>query len=142
MEIEEELVALSEAVRTFLNAPDRYATLATVNMDGLPQQTVMWFAVLDDNTIMMNTKRGRLKDRNLIRDPRASICIENGYQYVTISGGITMLEDQPRAHADIHALAVKYSGKEEGDKMLANDFGKQERITILLSIDKVDANGI
>ncbi len=133
-------MALSEAVRDFLNAPERYATLATVNPDGLPQQTVMWFSLLDDSTILMNTKRGRLKDRNLLRDPRASICVENGYQYVTIAGRVTMIDDAARAQADIHALAVKYSGEEEGDKMAANDFSKQERITLLLSIDKIDAN--
>lgn len=142
MENEATFVALTQAVRDFLNAPERYATLATVNPDGMPQQTVMWFTLLDDDTIMMNTKRGRLKDRNLLRDPRASICVENGYQYVTIAGGITMIEDQARAQADIHALAVKYSGQEAGDKMAADEFGKQTRVTILLSIDNVDANGV
>ena len=135
-------MALTDAVRDYLNAPERYATLATVNWDGLPQQTVMWFALIDDDTIMMNTKRGRMKDRNLVRDPRASICVENGYQYVTISGGVTMIDDQDRAHADIHALAVKYSGQEEADRMLSSDFSTQERVTLLLSIDRVDANQI
>jgi PPOX class probable F420-dependent enzyme len=133
-------VALTAAVRDFLNAPERYATLASVNQDGTPQQTVMWFALLDDDTIMMNTKRGRRKDRNLLRDPRASVCIEGGPQYVTITGRITMVDDPVRGQADIHALAVKYSGQEEADQMTANDFGKQERITLLLSIDHVDAH--
>lgn len=135
-------MALTDAVRSFLNGPERYATLATVNPDGLPQQTVMWFSLLDDDTIMMNTKRGRRKDRNLLRDPRASICVEGGEQYVTITGKITMIEDPARAQADIHALAVKYSGQEMGDEQAANSFGLQERITILLSIDHVDANEI
>ncbi len=125
-------MALSSAVLDFLNAPDRYATLATVNADGLPQQTVMWFSLIDDDTIMMNTKRGRKKDRNLLRDPRASLCFENGYQYVAITGAVTLIDDPKRSQDDIHALAVKYSGKEEGDKLAANDFSKQERITILV----------
>ena len=142
MGIEDNLVALTGAVRSFLNAPERYATLATVNPDGTPQQTVMWFALLDDDMIMMNTKRGRRKDQNLLRDSRASICVENGYQYVTITGKITLIQDSARAQADIHALAVKYSGQEKGDEMAANSFGLQERITMLLSIDHVDANEI
>lgn len=135
-------MALSDAVRAFLDAPDRFAVLATVDADGLPQQTVMWFQVLDDGAIMMNTKRGRRKDRNLVRDPRASICVENGYQYVTITGDITLIEDAERSQADIHALAVKYHGQEEGDKMAADGFSKEDRVTILLSPNKVDANGL
>lgn len=134
-------VALTDAVRDFLNAPGRFAVLATTSANGLPQQTVMWYSLLDDKTVMMNTMRGRLKDRNLARDPRASLCFENGYQYVTITGAVTLIDEPKRAQDDIHALAVKYHGNEEGDRMAAGDFSKQERVTILVSIDDLKANG-
>ena len=77
--------------RTFLEE-ERFAVLATVNA-GSPQQTVMWYEVRGD-TIVMNTKRGRKKDRNLIRDPRASVCIEDGFRYVTLEGTIEIIDDQ------------------------------------------------
>jgi PPOX class probable F420-dependent enzyme len=130
---------LSPAVRAFLDEK-RFASLATINPDGSPQQTVMWYAVHGDH-ILMNTKRGRRKDRNLIRDPRASICIEDGQRFVTIAGTVQMIEDQARAQADIKALATRYDGPEEAERSSRDSFSKQERITLIMSIDRVIANG-
>ena len=53
--------------RAFLNEK-RFAVLATINKDGTPQQTVMWYELQGDE-IMMNTAHGRLKDRNLAARP-------------------------------------------------------------------------
>lgn len=130
---------LSPAVRAFL-AETRFASLATINPDGAPQQTVMWYDLQGD-TIMMNTARGRRKDQNMVRDPRISICIEDGYRFVTIAGNVELVEEQERAHADIYALAVRYHGQERADQMMAESFGKQERITLLLPIDHLIVNG-
>lgn len=132
--------ALTPAVEAFLNEV-RFASLATINPDGAPQQTVMWY-MIQDGKIMMNTARGRQKDLNMVRDPRISICVEDGYRFLTISGNVELIEDdQPRAQADIHALAVRYHGQERADAMVDESFGKQERITMLLAIDHVIANG-
>jgi PPOX class probable F420-dependent enzyme len=131
---------LSPAVKAFLGEK-RFASLATINPDGSPQQTIMWY-LLQDGKVMMNTRRGRVKDRNLVRDRRASICVEDGYRFVTIAGTVELIEDdQPRAQADIKALATRYHGAEKADELVRDSFGKQERITLLLSIDRVIANG-
>ena len=130
---------LSPAVRAFLDER-RFCVLADINEDGTPHQTVLWYELQGDN-IMMNTARGRVKSRNLSRDPRASFCVEDGYRYVTISGDCTLQsEDQDAAHEDINRLAVRYHGPERGREMFAG-FAKQVRETILLRIDKVDVNG-
>jgi hypothetical protein len=89
----------------------------------------------------MNTRRGRVKDKNLLADPRASICIEDGYRFVTISGTITMNDDQTVAQADIKRLATRYEGAESAERQMRESFGKQTRVTIRLSIDHVIANG-
>ncbi len=75
---------LRDDVRTFLEE-ERFVVLPTVNVNGSPQQTVMWYELRRD-TIVMNTRRGRKKDRNLIRDPRASLCIEDEFRYVSARG--------------------------------------------------------
>ena len=130
---------LPPAVRAFLEEP-RFCVFADINEDGTPHQTVLWYEVRDD-AIMLNTARGRVKARNLHRDPRASLCVEDGYRYVTISGVCTLQsEDQEAAQADIKRLAVRYHGRERGEEM-APDFARQVRETILLRIDKVDADG-
>jgi PPOX class probable F420-dependent enzyme len=128
---------LDEQVRAFL-AERRFAVLATIGEDGMPQQTVMWYD-LDGDEILMNTALGRFKARHLERDPRASICVEDGYRYVTIAGGVELNADPATAQADIARLARRYEG-DRADGMIAN-FRKQQRLTIRLSIDNVIVNG-
>ncbi|MFM9107366.1 MAG: PPOX class F420-dependent oxidoreductase [Chloroflexota bacterium] len=130
---------LSPAVRDFL-AEQRFAVLATVNPDGAPQQTVMWF-LLEGDEIVMNTARGRRKDRNLVRDARVSICVEDGYRYVTLSGPVSLDDRHETSQADIRRLAVRYLGEEEAAEMVASDFGRQSRVTIRMKITAADAHG-
>ena len=134
-------MALDKAIKKFLDDDDRFATLATINADGTPQQTVMWYLVQDDGSIMMNTAHGRKKDHNLHRDQRISICVEDGYRYVTISGVAELNEGQAIAQADIRALAARYHGDDKADEMMREQFGTQRRLTITLRPDNVDASG-
>ena len=133
------MVQLREDVRTFLEE-ERFAVLATVNVNGSPQQTVMWYELRGD-TIVMNTKRGRKKDRNLIRDPRASVCVEDGFRYVTLEGVIEIIEDPATAQADIAALARRYHDVETAEKMAREVFAPQERVTLVLHVDRADVHG-
>jgi PPOX class probable F420-dependent enzyme len=132
-------VQLSHDVRAFLEE-ERFGVLATVNANGSPQQTVMWYELRGD-TVVMNTKRGRKKDRNLIRDPRASLCIENGFRYVTLEGAIEMIDDPATVQADIAALARRYHDAAEAEEMARDVFALQERVSLLLHVDSVDVHG-
>src|SRR2546421_483383 len=76
-------VKLSEKAHAYLQEK-RFAVLATLNEDGTPQLTTMWYLLEDDGTILMNTKVGRAKERNMRRDPRISVCVEDGYIAVTL----------------------------------------------------------
>ncbi|MEX2314476.1 MAG: PPOX class F420-dependent oxidoreductase [Thermomicrobiales bacterium] len=128
---------LSDAVRAFLEEGPRFCVLATINADGTPQQSDMWYA-LRGGTILMNTEISRLKAKNLQRDSRASVCVEEGYQYVTISGAVTLDDTRETAQADIYALARRYNPDfKDGDYATFKD---QHRVTILLSVDKVISN--
>jgi PPOX class probable F420-dependent enzyme len=130
---------LSAAVRDFLQEP-RFLTLATINRDGTPQQSVIWYELQGDE-IMMNTARGRLKDRNLIRDPRASICLEDGYRYLAIRGTVSLNADQGVAQEDIRRLSERYHGPEKAEEQMRTQFSQEERVTIRLAIERVDAAG-
>lgn len=132
-------VSLSEKARAFLGEP-RFASLATINPDGSVQQTVMWYAVRGDE-IVMNTARGRKKDRNMLRDQRVSICVEDGYRYVSIAGVVTLVEEREQAQADIRDLAIRYHGQERGEAMSKDVFGPEERITFLLPMTHAIENG-
>ena len=133
-------MALSEKARAFLEEP-RFAVLATINPDGTAQQTVMWYLVRGDE-IVMNTARGRRKDRNLLRDPRVSFCVEDEFRYVSIRGEVTLIEEPEQAQADIRELAIRYDGQEQGEASSRDVFSKQERISIHLPIANIDEHGI
>ncbi len=129
---------LTDEMRGFLGER-RFAVLATVNPDGVPQQTVMWY-MLDGDEIIMNTKRGRRKDHNLLRDPRISVCVEDGYRYLTLTGPLAIDDDPARGQAIIRQLAERYDGVESANEQMKS-FGQQERVTLRLQIAGIDAHG-
>jgi PPOX class probable F420-dependent enzyme len=129
---------LSDDVRTFLQEP-RFAVLATINKDGTPQLTTMWY-LLEGDTIVMNTKVGRTKERNMRRDPRISVCFEDGYSYLTISGTVEMIDDQKIAQNDIYRLAVRYDGEEAAKRQMEEEFSKETRVTLYLKCERIINN--
>ena len=133
-------MALSGAGRAFL-AEVRFATLATINPDGSIQQTVMWYELRGDH-IMMNTARGRKKDLNLVRDPRVSICVEDGYRFVTVAGAAELIDDRETNQADIRALATRYHDAAHAEEMMQSVFASQQRVSILVPLTKVIENGL
>src|SRR6266571_3276030 len=92
-------VELSDKAQAYLQEL-RFAVLATINQDGTPQLTTMWYLLENDGTITMNTKVGRAKERNMRRAPRISVCVEDGYTYVTLSGKVEMIDDPEIAQRD------------------------------------------
>ncbi len=132
-------MALSPAIRAFLSER-RFAVLATINADGTPQQTVMWYELRGD-TIVMNTPVTRVKGRNLARDGRISICVEDGYRYVTIAGDVQLIAERATAQEDIHRLAIRYEGDESAAQQMAEQFSKQDRVSIYLPVERVIADG-
>lgn len=130
---------LDAKARAFLDE-QRFAVLATINSDNTPQQTVMWYIVRDD-ILVMNTTATRVKGRNLRRDARISVCIADGYRFVTIAGEAQLIDDQVTAQADIRALAIRYNGQAEGERQAAEQFSQQQRVSIYLPITHVIAYG-
>jgi PPOX class probable F420-dependent enzyme len=128
-------MALDPNVRAFLEE-QRFAVLATINPDSTPQLTVMWYELRGD-TIVMNTRLSRVKGRNLQRDARISVCVEDGERFVTVSGTATLNDDPATAQADIRALAIRYDGEEEGAREAEETFSKQDRVSIYLPISRV-----
>jgi PPOX class probable F420-dependent enzyme len=131
---------LSDAARAFLTEK-HFAVLATISHDGLPHQTVMWYELRGDD-IIMNTAAGRVKDTHLRREIRVSICVEDQYRYVTISGPVELNDDQAVAQDDIRSLAIRYHGEEAGSGLAREVFSKQHRITLRLPIQQVIEHGL
>ena len=86
-----------------------FAHLATVGADGAPQVTPVWVD-FDGTHVRFNTAKGRIKVKNLARDPRVALSIidpENPYRYVQVRGRVVEVTERG-ADAHIDALAKKY----------------------------------
>ena len=129
-------VKLSEKAHAYLQEK-RFAVLATLNEDGTPQLTTMWYLLEDDGTVLMNTKVGRAKERNMRRDPRISVCVEDGYIYVTLSGKVEMIDDPEIAQRDIFRLSSRYHGEEKAKRQMENQFSKEQRVTLRLKPEHI-----
>jgi PPOX class probable F420-dependent enzyme len=88
-----------------------FGFLTTLLKDGSPQLTPVWFTT-DGTHIMINSAKGRVKDRNMRRDPRVAFVIldpKNPYRYLQIRGKIVEITTE-NAHEHIDILAKKYTG--------------------------------
>ena len=123
---------MSDELRDWLTSELRFPVMAVLTTDGAPSQSVMWFDLDPDqpDTILMNTKVGRAKDRYLRRDPRVSLCFEDSLQWVALRGRVELDDDRDRALTDIKNLAVRY-----GDE--PDEFEGQSRVTIRMRVEKV-----
>ena len=134
------MIELTAEMRAFLSEP-RFAVLATLNPDGSAQQTVIWYELRQDE-VLMNTTPRRRKAQNLINDARASLCVPDGYRYITLAGRIVRsIDDQSIARADIHRLGVRYDGQAEADRQMHETWSHQQRMTVFMAIERVVSDG-
>jgi PPOX class probable F420-dependent enzyme len=94
-----------------------FAFLATLMRDGSPQVTPTWVDIDKNNdTILVNTARGRIKHRNISRDPRVAVSLidsSNPYDMVTVRGRVVEQIKGKDADEHIDKLAKKYLDKEK-----------------------------
>jgi len=86
-------ITLNHLAREVLDGP-HIAAIATSNADGRPQSSVI-FIKRDGDTVVFSTIKGRLKTRNMARDPRVSLLVADTRQprYLEIRGTVDITED-------------------------------------------------
>ena len=92
-----------------------FAFVSTLMNDGSPQVTPTWIDIENRKILLINTAEGRLKHKNILRDPRVAISVteqNNPYHMLAIRGRVV---EQTNAGADEHIdkLAKKYLGLEK-----------------------------
>lgn len=86
------------------------ATVATVMADGSPQLTPVWIDT-DGEAVLFNTAKGRVKHRNLLRNPKVAVTVvdkNDFYRLVSVRGTAEIVEQGADDHID--KLAKKYLG--------------------------------
>ena len=92
-----------------------FAFVATSMKDGSPQITPTWVDI-EDNLILINTALGRLKQKNLKRDPRIAVSVadsNNPYEMVTVRGEVIEQVTGEAAETHIDKMAKKYIDKDK-----------------------------
>ncbi|HKZ86863.1 MAG TPA: PPOX class F420-dependent oxidoreductase [Anaerolineae bacterium] len=138
---------LTDKQRQFLNQV-HFAVVSTIAPDGLPHQTVMWY-MLDGDELLLSTPRGSVKHKHLRRDPRLSVCVEQGYTYITLTGTVTLDENPATTRADYQRLGQRYrntfnvpSSPPRGGGGRVQDLLSRERVTLRMRIERVQSNGL
>lgn len=115
-----------------------YVYLATQMADGTPQVTPVWFNTAG-NYILVNSARGRVKDKNMRKRPVVALCIQDPadpYRYLQLRGRVVEITEEG-ADAHIDALSGKYTG----NFTYQNSQPGVKRVIYKILPEKVDAHG-
>ncbi|MFF7777657.1 PPOX class F420-dependent oxidoreductase [Streptomyces tanashiensis] len=126
--------------RAFVSEGTRTAKLATVRDDGSPHVVPVWF-LLDGDDLVFNTGKETVKGRNLARDGRVALCIEDDtppFAYVSVRGRAELSEDPD----DLRHWAARIGGRYMGEER-AEEFGRRNAVPgellVRVRIEKVIA---
>jgi len=114
-----------EEYRSFLLDRSRTAVLATVRADGRPHAAPVWFD-LDGDALIFTTGESTVKGRNMRRDPRVSLCIdeeEPPFHYVMIEGVAVLTVENP----DLLYWATRIGGRYMGSGR-ADEYGRRNAV--------------
>lgn len=108
------MIELTETAQELLDGPNT-AYVATVMKDGSPQVSPMWVD-REDGYVLLNTIIGRVKEKNLRRDPRIALTVpENGnpLRKIEIRGRVVEFTEGQPADDHIDRLSLKFTGEPE-----------------------------
>ena len=110
-------IAIPEAEQREFLARARTLQFASIGPDGRPHLVPMWFAVDEAGCIVFTTYATSQKVRNVQRDPRVTVLVEDGSEYsqlrgLMIEGRAEIIAGQPEATANVARLmGSKYAGR-------------------------------
>ncbi|MER5810797.1 PPOX class F420-dependent oxidoreductase [Streptomyces sp. NPDC002033] len=129
-----------EEWRAFVSHSTRTGKLSTVREDGSPHIAPIWF-VLDGDSFVFNTGRNTVKGRNLARDGRVALCVDDDrppFSYVVLQGRAEISDDLEEMLPWATRIGARYMGGERGEA-----FGRRNAVPgellVRVPIDKVIA---
>ncbi|MFJ1593409.1 PPOX class F420-dependent oxidoreductase [Kitasatospora albolonga] len=114
-----------EEWRAFLSEGTRTAKVSTVRADGSPHIAPVWF-LLDGDCLVFNTGKKSVKGRNLERDGRVSLCVDDDrppYAFAVVQGRAELSEDPEELLRWATRIAGRYVGPEA-----AEEFGRRNGV--------------
>ncbi len=130
------MARLSEAQASFLREA-HLGVLTTLRADGSPHSTVLWVDAIDGD-VVVNTARGRAKERHLLADARVSLAVfdaQDFQRWISVDGTATLVDEGARAH--IEALAVRY----QGAVPFSSPRDGEQRVIVRIAADRIESKG-
>lgn len=129
-----------EAWQAFLSAGTRTGKLSTTKADGGPHVAPVWF-LLDGDELVFNTGADTVKGRNLARDGRVALCVDDErppFSFVVVQGRASLSEDLDEVRRWATRIAARYMGEEAAEEFGARN-GVPGELLVRVRIDKVVA---
>jgi PPOX class probable F420-dependent enzyme len=126
--------------RTFLSEGTRTGKLSTVRADGSPHIAPVWY-LLDGDDLLFNTGESTVKGRNLARDGRVAMCVDDDrppFAFVTLRGQAQLSDDLDEVRTWATRIAARYMGEELAEEYGARN-GVPGELLVRVRIDKVVA---
>jgi PPOX class probable F420-dependent enzyme len=113
--------------------------IATIQKDGSAHVVPVWFRY-ERGKFMICTPEKSVKARNMRRDERVSLLIDDAYEYVLVKGK-AKINDQGDIEKETERQAVRYLGNEEGRKMLP-EILKVKHVIVEVTPEEVSSFGL
>ncbi|MER7395197.1 PPOX class F420-dependent oxidoreductase [Streptomyces sp. NPDC000151] len=123
--------------QAFVSHGTRTGKLATVRADGRPHLAPVWF-LLDGDDVVFNTGKETVKGRNLLRDGRVALCVDDDrppFDFVVIEGRAQVSEELPEVRAWATRIAARYMGEELAEQFGARN-GVPGELLVRVHVDK------
>ncbi|MEU7581561.1 PPOX class F420-dependent oxidoreductase [Streptomyces sp. NPDC041068] len=124
--------------RAFVSHGTRTGKLSTVRADGSPHIAPIWF-LIDGDDLVFNTGKESVKGRNLARDGRVALCVDDDqppFAFVVLQGRAELIEDIEQLQHWAARIGARYMGEDR-----AEEFGKRNgvpgELLVRVRIDKV-----
>ncbi|MEU5537747.1 PPOX class F420-dependent oxidoreductase [Streptomyces sp. NPDC020362] len=129
-----------EEWRAFVSYGTRTGKLSTVNADGSPHVAPIWF-LLDGDEVVFNTGTTTVKGRNLARDGRIALCVDDErppFHFVVLHGRARLSEELDEVRHWAARIAARYMGEERAEEYGARN-GVPGELLVRVTVDKVMA---
>ena len=127
-------------VREFILTGTRTGKLATVKENGRPHVVPIWF-VLDGDDLLFNTWHTSVKARNMERNGRVAICVDNEnppYDFVMLEGVATLIDDLAEVKKWATVIGGRYMGADQAEAFGERN-GVAGELLVRVKIDKMVA---
>ncbi|MFD9217121.1 PPOX class F420-dependent oxidoreductase [Streptomyces sp. NPDC059544] len=126
--------------RAFVSQGTRTAKLSTVRADGSPHIAPVWF-LLDGDDLLFNTGKETMKGRNLARDGRVALCVDDDrppFSFVVAQGRAEISEDPEQLRHWATRIAARYMGEDRAEEFGARN-GVPGELLVRVRVEKVQA---